>query len=254
MSDLYSQWLINFKPQTVLEVKGIYYIKRERQSFFRDSRDTLNSVRKPTPLKGLSASHLKCTLLFHYNVEDWPSRGISVKTLGDVFTNTLLVNGFLKMQTETTFWKEFRIRSLDNMVSREQCIVIPLYECVGTAAGISKNNRAFRFQIYEKFMKNSKSLHVRGVDENLALYGTDSSISGDLKEVVQRCESLLVNPMKMEVNGGGLVLAPGRLSSTSRKTGGSKLIRIQACFGAGVYEMPEVVSRQRKSTDLQRRR
>jgi hypothetical protein len=59
-----------------------------------------------------------------------------------------------------------RIRSLENAVTRDRIFVVPLYECNGTAPGVSKNNRAFRFNLYEKFMKTTKSLHLRGFVED----------------------------------------------------------------------------------------
>lgn len=57
----------------------------------------------------------------------------------------VLEKGFLPIQAEDTYWSAFRLRSMANLMTRRQVIIMPLYACQGKAPGTAKNDRAFVF-------------------------------------------------------------------------------------------------------------
>jgi hypothetical protein len=162
----------------------------------------------------------------------------------------LLREGFLTLQSEDIHWTALRIRSLENAVTREKIIVVPLYECYGSAPGTSTNNRAFRFNLYEKFMKTIKSLHLRGVVEDLSTYGTTGSITKELKQSVQICESLFVGPF---VPTTGITLLPGRLDGKRIRSGVYEVTPVLAAYGVGIVDLPES-NESRKSSSIRKLR
>lgn len=72
----------------------------------------------------MTSEHRKCTFTLYFKVVDW-KHDISVRVLTEGLREYL---GFLQIQTTDSFWSEFRIRSLENKLTRERILTVPLFE------------------------------------------------------------------------------------------------------------------------------
>ena len=90
--DSYDDWMIQFEPETILEVKGTYHIRKKK---------VLPSSSEGQ-VKGLAASYRKCDLTFYYRVNKWPTP-VSVSSIKKGLRQEILDKGVLLIQSEDTY-------------------------------------------------------------------------------------------------------------------------------------------------------
>jgi hypothetical protein len=233
------------RQDTILEIKGVYHIKRPKENLYFTRPESNEEKAK----KGLSATYRKCELVMYFKVINW-LEDISVTELSKGLQEEILFKGFLPIQSEDTYWSVFRLRSMSNILTRKQIVIMPLYGCSGKAPGTSKSDRAFVFNLYEKFARSSRKVHIRGVTEEIAGYGSKLEIQKDLELAVGSCEYLLSNPL---VVGSKVTLLPGRVVSKRKEAGVYDVNPVLACYGGGIQSLPETNEAKKRKTNRSRR-